>query len=394
MNPYRKDIQSKFAFLAFFISLFLFFTPFESSGSMWPKYVAAGVSLALLMPVFLLKKMGLRTPSLYILLLLLFIVIHTVFIRAVPAQFILLIVANFAAAILIYEMRFKWPDAFRQAVFYLLILNVAAIAAQASLYYLVTREIADFHKFLFHSASRFAEDYLNVTRFTGLQVEPGTYANYIACLLAIFIFISRHDKKIPAIVPIALFSILLTNSALSIYFVVSISVLVALLWKDRIDNFSILVFLLLASAYLFYSGFLAHLHARFFEGDDDGSLALRMRGLHSYFTASAENKVIGLGFDADPCAGCHYQDIGTLFNLVTRGGGIVMIVFFLLLLRAIKLNGMLFFCIVVVVLANEKMFFYEAPIWLFILFSVSHVRQPKFKREQYGESAHPSMPLT
>lgn len=394
MDSSRKNIQSKFAFFALFISLFLLFTPFESSVSMWPKYMAVGVSLALLVPVFLVKKVSMRAPTLYISLVLFIIVFHTVFIRPAPAQFTLLIVSNFLAAILIYEMSFRWPDEVRKAVSCLLILNVAMIVAQASLYYLVTKEIFDFHKFLFHSASRFSEDYLNVTRFTGLHVEPGTYANYIACLLVIFIIASRNSKKIPYIVPITLFSILLTNSALSIYFVASISVLVATRWKDRIDNFSILAFLLVASVYLIYSGFLAHLHARFFEGNDDGSLSLRMSGLHSYFTASAENKFIGIGFDADPCGGCHYQDIGTLFNLVTRGGGIVLIAIFPLMLRTIKLNGVLFFFIVVVLLVNEKMYFYEAPIWLLILFSASRLRGEKYKTIRYFEMHSPSRPLS
>ncbi len=375
MNPHRKPLRSVCVFFAFFIALFMIFTPYEAAGSMLPKHIAAGVSLAVLAPFIFLKRMGLKASSFHVLLVSLVIALHTLFIRPTPGHFTLLILANFMVAVLIYELSFKWINEFKAALACLLILNIAAIVLQLSLYYLYSTTIVDFHKLIFGSSSRFSEDYLNVRRFSGLHVEPGTYASYVGCLLSIFILVARRNMITPVIVFAGVFSILLTNSASAVHFVIVVSALFGLLWKDGINKSLLAGFIVLVVAYAFYSGFYEHLSIRFFE-QEDGSLSLRRSGVNSYFSLSGEDKFIGVGFDADPCHDCHYQDIGVLFNLFTRGGAIVMLVTSLLFLRAAAQNGIPFFVLAMALLIGEKMFVYEAPIWLFVLYAISAIREP------------------
>jgi hypothetical protein len=98
-----------------------------------------------------------------------------------------------------------------------------------------------------------------------------------------------------------------------------------------------------------------------------------------------EEKFIGVGFANDPCGGCHYQDIGVAFNLITRGGAIVIMALAILVLRIIWANGLVLAVILCLIPLNEKMFFYEPPIWLFLLFAATgwqRLRSPATAREK------------
>src|SRR5438034_1256556 len=149
-NP--RKILSRFVSIAFVGSLFLFFTPFQDdiSQSMWPKYLAVGTLIFFLAPIIIIRKINISTPSFFILMAMLSIVCHAIFIRPLPFQFILLIVANFTMAILIYELSKKWQAEFESAVCWLIVANIAAIIAQA-LMFLYDGKIYDFHKFVFGS---------------------------------------------------------------------------------------------------------------------------------------------------------------------------------------------------------------------------------------------------
>jgi hypothetical protein len=86
---------------------------------------------------------------------------------------------------------------------------------------------------------------------------------------------------------------------------------------------------------------------------------------------SLEEKLIGLGFGAEPCTACHYQDVGVVLNLVSRGGIILTLSFSMLLFRAMRLHGIILATLIFSIPAYCIMSFYEAPIWLFILFATS-----------------------
>lgn len=369
-------LGSRYAFLALFASLFLLFTPFEQSGphpTMFPKYFAAGVGMCMLAPLIVLKPIAMRMASVLAALAVMTVVLHTVLIKPVPAQFTLLILANGALALMLYEASYSWRKEFVGAVSVLLLLNAAFIVVQAVLFYLVTHSIFDFHKALFGSDSRFAEDYLNIARFSGIQVEPGTYANYMGCLTAVLLLASSFSKKILWTGFLGVLSIFLTNSGSSIYFVPVLVALMAYLWRSKIRVGHVLALALAILAYLFFSGVINHLEDRFFE-HDDGSLSHRVEGMHAYITQSIESKFFGVGFGSDPCVRCYYQDIGVTFNLVTRGGALVTLALALIVARSIAVNGLILASMLFLIPLNEKMFFYEAPIWLFLLLASTRLR--------------------
>jgi hypothetical protein len=253
------------------------------------------------------------------------------------------------------------------------LVNALFISIQALFFYSVTHSIFDFHKVLFGSDSRFAEDYLNIARFSGIQVEPGTYANYIGCLTAILLLVADFSVGILWAASLSVLSIFLTNSGSSVYFVPVLLALMTFLWRSRIRAIHLLALAAAVVAYLFFSGVLTHLEDRFFE-HEDGSLSHRVEGMHAYVTQSIETKLFGVGFGSDPCVRCYYQDIGVTFNLVTRGGAIVTLALLLILVRSVVVNGIILATILFLIPLNEKMFFYEAPIWLLWLLAATKLR--------------------
>lgn len=373
----RQRGRSRIAFLAFFVSLFLLFTPFEEGGpnpSMFPKYFAAGVSVLALAPLFTITRVRFRTETQLMLVVLAMVVFHTVVVNPVPFHFTLLIGLNSILAAFIYEASFAWRTEFVAAVRWLLLINAVAIILQAALFYLTGAPIIDFHKIVFGTESRFVEDFLNIARFDGLQVEPGTYANYMGCLAAIMILSSEFNAKFVMMCGLAVLSIFLTNSGSSAYFVPVLIMLLGYLWRSKVKISHLVLLIGVVAAYVVFSGVLEHLETRFLH-NDDASLELRIEGVNAWKALTLDEKLIGVGFGEDPCVRCFYQDIGMVFNLLTRGGIIVTLAFALVVIRMLLANGPIVALLLLMVPIDEKMFFYEAPIWLFFLFAMTrHVK--------------------
>lgn len=372
MNNCSLPAFSKIAFMAILVALFLLFTPFEESGAnptMLPKYIAAGASMFLLAPLTLFRRIQLTQPSLLVLVLLFTLTFHVIIVKPVPPQFVLLIAANLALAIVIYQYRFTYKKEFEAAVACLLIINVLTLAVQVGLFYFVTHAIYDIHKMLFRSESRVVEDYLNIARFSGIHVEPGTYTNYVSCLLAIYVFSTGFSKKVMGLAVASTFSVLMTHSASSIFFVSVLLLLFGWLWRERVTLLQMLMVLGAIVLYVHASNFLVHLQTRF--GDHDPSLSFKMLGINTYLESGVEEKFIGFGFGSDPCSDCHYQDIGVILNLVSRGGIILLLSFSLLFFRAMRLHGIILATLIFSIPAYCIMYFYETPIWVFILFATS-----------------------
>ncbi|MET0859183.1 MAG: hypothetical protein ABWY27_20715 [Telluria sp.] len=392
MNERRPSpAGTRYAFMAFSVALFLLFTPFEQASggvnSMVPKYLVAAASIMLVAPLVLIRRVKLRTSSVLALLALVTIIFHSMVMRPVPEQFLFLISAHICLAILLHEASFAWRRQFESAVSIVLIVHAFFIILQALLFYVFSFGIYDFHRAVFGSHSRFAEDFLNIARFSGLQIEPGTYANYIGCLVAILIVSSDFSKRVMWTAFIAVVSIFLTNSGSSVYFVPVLIAMVAFLWRQRIRPSHVIVLAAAIALYLFFSGFITHLETRFLERDD-GSLSHRMEGVAAYMATTLEEKFIGVGFGQDPCVRCYYQDIGVAFNLVTRGGIVVSCALALMAIRSLSLNGVVLSVLLFLIPLNEKIFFYEAPIWLFILFAatgIKNAKAPKTVRRDSGQ---------
>jgi hypothetical protein len=373
MNASNR-LESRLVFLAFFCTLFLFFTPFEQGGanpSMLPKYLAVGASLALLSPFATMRRLRLRAPIVHVSFVLLLILVHATLIKSGPGQFALLILADMSAAMILYELSFHWRREFQSAVAWLLFINALFIGLQAMLYYGTSAGMVDFYKILFGADSRFSEDYLNITRFSGFHVEPGTYANYIGCLLAILMLVSEFSERRLLLTCASIIGIFLTNSGSSVYFVPLVTVLGLYLWRKKVRTVHLLVLAAAISTYLLASGIVTHLEERFINQPSDSSLSHRIQGMAAYSATSPEEKFVGVGFVKDPCFRCYYQDIGVLFNLSTRGGAVMWLAMLGLLARLVRVNGLVLATLLVLVPLNEKMFFYEPPLWLFVLFALT-----------------------
>jgi hypothetical protein len=372
--PASSRLASRLVFLAFFFTLFLFFTPFEQGGpnpSMIPRYLVAGLSLMLLFPLLAIRPVRLHAPTMHVAVVLSLIFLHATLVISGPGQFALLIAADMCAAMLLYELSFHWKREFRLAVACLLAMNVLFIVLQATLFFATSTGMVDFYKMLFGSDSRFSEDYLNITRFSGFHVEPGTYANYMGCLLAIMILVSAFSERLVLLTCVSIIGIFLTNSGSSVYFVPLVTALGLYLWRKEIRPMHLIVLAAAIATYLLASGIVTHLEERFINQPADGSLTHRIEGLAAYRAKSVEEKFVGIGFVSDPCVRCHYQDIGVLFNLSTRGGAVVTLALLAMLTRMIRVNGLVLTALLVLVPLNEKMFFYEPPVWLFVLFALT-----------------------
>jgi hypothetical protein len=369
----RRRAGGKLAFLALLAALFLLFTPFEQGGpnpSMFPKYFTAGASVMALIPLFVLTRMRLRVESQLVLVALAMVGFHGLVVDPVPFHFVLLVALNMALAVFLYESSFVWRAQFVAALSWLLLVNAVVITLQALVFHLAGGPIIDFHKMIFGSDSRFIEDFLNIARFPGLQVEPGTYANYIGCLAAILMLSSTFNARFLLMCFMAVMSVFVTNSGSSVYFVPVLIMLLGYLWRSKVRAIHLLVLIAAVLVDMYFSGVMAHLEERFFERDD-GSLSHRIEGVHIWMAMSLEEKLIGVGFGADPCVRCHYQDIGMVFNLLTRGGLIVTLAFGVMLGRMMLANGLVLTVLLILIPVNEKMFFYETPAWLFLLFAMT-----------------------
>jgi hypothetical protein len=224
---------------------------------------------------------------------------------------------------------------------------------------------------IFGSDSRFAEDYLNIARFSGFQVEPGTYANFIGCLLAILMLVSEFSERLVLLTCVSIIGIFLTNSGSSVYFVPLVTVLGLYLWRSKVKAYHLVFLATAIVTYLLASGIVTHLEERFVNQPSDSSLSHRIEGVAAYWATSAEEKFVGIGFVNDPCVRCFYQDIGVLFNLTTRGGATVTFALLVMFARMLRVNGLILATLLVMVPFNEKMYFYEAPVWLFVLFALT-----------------------
>lgn len=338
---------------------------------MMPKYLEAGLSLMLLFPFAVIRPLRLRAPAVHVLIVLLLIIAHATLIKSGPGQFALLIMADMTAAMMLYEASFHWRQEFQSAIKWLLLINALFIGLQAALFFGTSTGMVDFYKMIFAADSRFSEDYLNITRFSGFQVEPGTYANYIGCLLAILILVSDFSERLVILTGVSIVGIFLTNSGSSVYFVPLVTVLGLYVWRRKVRTHHLVFLVAAISIYLLASGIVNHLEERFVYQPADGSLSHRIDGVEAYLATSLEEKFVGIGFVEDPCVRCYYQDIGVLFNLSTRGGVTVSLALLVLLGRLVRVNGLLLATLLVLVPLNEKMYFYEPPVWLFVLFALT-----------------------
>jgi len=377
MNPtHTWNVRSVAAAVAFFGAVFLLYIPFEDrlTNTMWPRYFAVAVTFLCLVPLMLARPIRITEPSIYILVGLGIILLHTIVFRTVSFIYPFFIGANIFSAVLVYETSKRWPREFNTAVTWLLVISIVALFVQVFMFYLLGGPIVDIHEMAFGSPSRAAVDFVGINRFSGLQVEPGTYANNTAFLLAVYLFTSGYTKKVYWIAILTVVTLLLTGSATSVYFTCVMLMLLPVLWSHRIKKWHVLALFVFILVFLASSNIIDHLNERFAH-NDDGSLSIWKTGLFSYLDTGWEDKIIGLGYEHPPCVDCHFQDLGVIANLISGGGLLVVIVLMLIFYRVACFNGILLSLIIFAMPMNSRMYYYEAPVWMLFLFAQTNLRK-------------------
>jgi len=375
-HAHTWNVPSVAATLAFMGAVFLFYIPFEDlqTNTMWPRYFAVGVCMACVLPLLLGRPIRITEPSIYILMGMGIILFHIIFFRQVSFIYPIFIGANLLCAVLLYEASKRWPKEFNTGLAWLLVISIVALFAQVLMFYLLGGPIVDIHEMVFGSPSRAAVDFVGINRFSGLQVEPGTYANNTTFLLAIYLFTSGYGKRVYWISILTVVTLLLTGSATSVYFTSVMLMLLPLLWSHRIKKWHVLALFVFILAFLASTNILDHLNERFAH-NDDGSLSIWKTGLFSYLATGWEDKIIGLGYERPPCFDCHFQDLGVIVNLVSGGGLLVLIVLVVLFYRLAYFNGILLSLVIFAMPMNSRMYYYEAPVWMLFLFAQTNLRK-------------------
>jgi hypothetical protein len=387
------NVRSVAVAVAFFGAVFLLYVPFEDrlTNTMWPRYFAVAVTILCLLPIMLARPIRITHPSIYILMGLGIIFLHTTVFRRVSFIYPFFVGANILSAVLVYEASKRWPREFNTAVTWLLAISIGALFVQVFMFYLLGGPIVDLHEMVFNSPSRAAVDFVGINRFSGLQVEPGTYANNTAFLLAVFLFTSGYSKRVYWIAILTVLTLLLTGSATSVYFTCVMLLLLPQLWSHRIRMWHVLALFVFILAFLASSNIIDHLNERFAH-NDDGSLSIWKTGLFSYLDTGWEDKIIGLGYEHPPCVDCHFQDLGVTFNLISGGGLLVGIVLAVLFYRVASFNGILLTMVIFAMPLNSRMYYYEAPVWMLFLFAQANLRKKHTVPKALARAPVPALP--
>jgi hypothetical protein len=262
------------------------------------------------------------------------------------------------------------------AISLLLIFWVLSLLSQIVIY-VFTGVVVDFHQLLHPYSEGRVQDIGSLIRFSGVQIEPGTYSGWVYGLVFLRGISSR--KLFDGLSVVCILSILLTLSAWGI-----IAVLLYFLayifyqyYSGRFVSrgYGIVLFILLSTLLIiFYFQFsdnfasaLQYLEFRSTLVDDSsGAKILAYDGFLSHLLRIA---VIGTPVDYNYCNGCeHSQDVGIFINLAMRAGLVFATVIFIAIGRNVIERYGVVACLTLVPLAFAKYFYFESLFWAIVGF--------------------------
>ena len=232
--------------------------------------------------------------------------------------------------------------------------NIAGLLYQYFIFF-ATGEVIYLHGDLFtFSRDRYMLVILGggFERFTGFQLEPGSYSTMIA--LALICYRSLVGKVDRTFV-LGTLSVMLTFATVAMmYFAIfCLVILLEVKWSRPRNLFFALVGFFLVLAVLIGGGVIDSLTTRFSGGyEDDSSLNVKVLNLLSYTQFSFIEMISGLGvevIDLD-CVGCNYvKSNGVIFYMLYSLG---IVGLFTVLALAIKTarNGVICLCLAVILL--------------------------------------------
>lgn len=272
---------------------------------------------------------------------------------------------------------------------FLLIFWVFSLFLQVLIYF-VTSEVFDFHNWFHPWSEARVHDVGLFIRFTGVLIEPGTYANWVYGVVILRGIASK--KLFDGLSVVSMLSIFITLSAWGIL-AVGVYLITYLLNEivfNRDDSYKkklIVVGLLLATAALFYNWFsvevtdaLQYISGRSDLIDESG--ASKVEAYDGFINILIRILLVGVPIDYDFCNGClSPQDAGIFVNLAVRAGLVFALTIFFVIVKCIYRRYGYVACTCIFPLIFAKYFYFEPLFWGIFAFSfLDFLRQKKEMR--------------
>lgn len=363
-----------FLVAALLISLFLVYVPWESSGSRLPQYLAAmapALLVGLVVPAAALGFMA-RPPIAG--LLIAGMLLHSAVIEPVytPVYFVGLL-GNALSLLVLCSVSVLHKRSFALALRILLWIFVAGFLLQLALF-LKDGELTDVHNWIFPtSVSRGAESYVNVTRLTGVHIEPGTHA--IATIMALFC-LRVVTGRFEWVSIVALGTVLGTYSTEGM--VTSTAVIGWMLWdlvrSGRVRNLAWAGGLVALLAVLVWSLDIPTYLQERFVGREDGSKLYKEAVLDAYERLDIGAKLMGIGYDNLICVECSMDGLGFGFNMLMKGGVffVLPLLFYFYVLLARRRVGLVGLVAVMAVVLVARFSVTIPMVWLVLFLMGEH----------------------
>ena len=255
---------------------------------------------------------------------------------------------------------------------FLLAFWVLSLFLQVFIYFL-TSEVIDFHQWLHPLSEARITNVGSFVRFTGVLIEPCTYANWVYGLVLLRAL--SGGKLFDPLSLVAVLSILVTLSAwgasvvgiyLISYFVRNIT-----LGKTRVYRRAVaVIFVLLIIFSVIYSNFTVEFAEaiQYFEGRSelsDASGFAKLQAYQGFFNVFLRIFLVGLPVNYDFCGGClSSQDAGIFVNMAVRAGIMFTGLVFLIIIKCFFRRYGAIACICIFPLVFAKYFYFEPLFWV------------------------------
>jgi hypothetical protein len=253
---------------------------------------------------------------------------------------------------------------------WLLFFWVSSLGVQILLYFF-TSQIFDMHQWLHPLSESRIRDLGLVVRFTGVHIEPGTYASWVYGVVFLRGLVRRDLFDRLNLISVA--SIFLTFSAWGS--LAAISYLLAYYLKEKswraLLRLKVITVLLLGLGLSLYvvtqfseeiRFVLSYFSARASLGDESG--AAKLQAYSGLLEILLRVALVGVPLDLDFCHGCiSPQDAGIFFTLVARGGLLFSVVIFSVIFSSFFRVFGLAVCLALIPLLFVKYFYFEPLFW-------------------------------
>ena len=374
MKNYNFSIKKSNAGLAVLASVGLhyLFNPSESGGSIMAILVRLIFGSVLFLMAFFITMPKNRSAKLgYVFAFICIWFVLNNFPENTAELFLVFLFLGFGFVISAYLISESGAGMFSQGLDFLLAFWVTSLFLQVFLYFL-TSEVLDFHKWMHPLSEARIAGVGQFVRFTGVLIEPGTYANWVYGL--VILRGVSGNKLFDRLSLVSILSILITLSAWG--FIAVAVYLLAYFGRNLTYGGSkvyrrvmIGAFLIIAVFSIIYVQFLSqiseiieYLTSR--SELSDGSGAAKVQAYDGFLNIFTRIFVFGQPVNFDFCNGClSPQDAGLFVNLAVRTSILFALIVFFVIFKSVFRRYGFIACFCIFPLAFAKFFYYEPLFW-------------------------------